>query len=263
VTEQNREKILDKIKKLLTLSEGATNVHESAVAAQRAQDLIERHRIKEAEILSYGEDVIDQHELLEEDGPKVHLWKVDLAYAIAIINGCSVFYTKGLKKNNRWGKPPQNSSITIIGTENNVNLTRYLFWYLSTTIDRLCKKKLKAGEGKGHVWASSFRMGAVDEIRFRLKEAQRQAREHLRKEAQASTDSTALVKLDKAIERVDLDLKRVFDFIKINISLGRGSPRPDYKSSEGYKAGRKAGRNIRLDVSRKPRVSSGAKQLPK
>jgi hypothetical protein len=251
---KDRESILKKVRKLLNLADDKANINESASAAQMAQQLIEKHRIAMAEldVGEEGEDPVDSFDLIDEDGPKVRVWKVDLANAIGNVNGCATVYRRGSKRSRT------KATIDLVGTKDNVNTVRYLFFYLSTTIERLCKRQ---GKGLGRVWAQSFRAGAVSMIGERLFEAKQKAREDLRKKAGESADSTALVKLETAIEKVDNQLQNALDFMRRSFHLT--DPRASNITIDqlGFDSGRKAVKNLPLDPKRRGKLTGGKSQL--
>ncbi|MEQ1506614.1 MAG: DUF2786 domain-containing protein, partial [Myxococcota bacterium] len=90
------EDVLDRVRKLLALAT-SPNVHEAALAAARAQALIERHRLEDwlaAEQDSAGDPdpiVHAWHEPLAV-ARKIRRWKAALASVLAEVNGC-VAYT--------------------------------------------------------------------------------------------------------------------------------------------------------------------------
>ena len=237
------------------MSDGKANINESANAAAAAQRLIEQHRIEQAELqLDMEGDVestdhLEKWELLEEDGPRIVMWRLNLALAIGRVNGCAGFYKDAQYEGDK-------ASINIVGTKDNLKIVHYLFFYLSTTIERLCKKK---GKGLGRVWAQSFRMGAVAKIKERLLEAQRKAREDLM--ANVKQSSTALVRLEGAIAKVDDQLKDAFAFLRETVNLGPGRQDNVTIDSNAYKRGQNAASKLLLDPRNKAKLHGGRKQL--
>ena len=60
----DRDKLLDRIKRLLRLAE-SSNVHEAASAAARAQELMSRHRIEAASLEADSTAGIVDHRITE------------------------------------------------------------------------------------------------------------------------------------------------------------------------------------------------------
>ena len=82
MTMADRDKLLDRVRKLLALTE-SPNVHEAALAAARAQALIDAHRLQG--LLDAEEDapVVDGRSAPLESGRRLRKWKVVLASALA------------------------------------------------------------------------------------------------------------------------------------------------------------------------------------
>lgn len=261
--EKTYKKVLSKVRKLLKLSEGKANLNESATAAEMAQRLIEEYRIKQTELELEDEGSKpkpDIFELYEYDGPKVAFWKVDLAGFLGQANGCGCYYEPGhVWYDKERKKQIKKAVIRLAGTKKNFSICFYMFFYLMTTIEVLCKQE---GKGKGRVWAQSFRIGAVHMIRDRLQEAKRKAREKLRTEAakDAPNSVTALVRLDTAIAKVDGELNEALTFMRGQVSLGMRPGSSVTIDEGGYKRGQKAAKSIPLDPRRKGKLTSGKPQ---
>lgn len=240
------EKIVDKVKKLLRLAESA-DVNEAATAAAAAQRLMENHRIDQAMIDLDGDegDGVEDEEIenlhddpLEASG-RLGRWKSQLAMAIASINGCRIYLGRGYKDGTA------QTTLCIVGRPSDVASVRYLFAYLSGEIERLCKLQ---GRGLGRTWANSFRMGAVHTVRKRLREAQQKARQEARAKLKGK-GTTALVKLDKALARVDERAKEVEAWMKKNMRLSSARSSASRRDWGAYAAGKRAGDSIDLGGS--------------
>jgi len=239
----DNNKIVDKVKKLLRLAESA-DVNEAAAAAGAAQRLMEEHRIDQAMIdvsEDAGDGVEDEEihnsgdEPLEESG-RLANWKTQLAVAIAGLNGCRVYLGRGYSTGTR------QTTLCLVGRPSDVASVRYLFSYLTGEIERLCKRN---GRGLGRTWANSFRMGAVHTVRKRLREANRKARDDARLKLKGK-GTTALVKLDRALARVDEQAKAVEAWMKKNMSLGSARSSHSRRDWDAYAAGKRAGDSINL-----------------
>lgn len=240
------DKVVDKIKKLLRLAESA-DVNEAAAAAGQAQRLMEQHNIDQAMIALEEDDgspSVEEEPIKEfDDEEALHVWsrlatwKLQLGWAVASANGCRTFQSYWW--DNTKGRSMR--TIGIVGRPSDVATVRYLYAYLMSEIDRLCQA---SSRGKGRTWANSFRLGAVHEVRKRLSEAKAKARAEARAKLQG--DTTALVRLDKALARIDERRNSVDAWMKQNMNLrsaSRSSSRTDYGA---WNEGREAGRSINL-----------------
>ncbi|MEL6346843.1 MAG: DUF2786 domain-containing protein, partial [Myxococcota bacterium] len=84
------ERLLDRVQKLLALAR-SPNVHEAALAAARAQELIDRHRLQA--LLDEDAEIEDGQETPLEEGRRLRKWKSVLAQSLAQMNGC-IAYTE-------------------------------------------------------------------------------------------------------------------------------------------------------------------------
>lgn len=246
-----RERILAKVKKLLSLSADKSNVNESMAAASMAQKLIEEHRIKQAELDETVSRTLLEFELLEEDDHKPQMWKVHLANYLSRVNGCTCIYMRGVKNVTK-------SKIMLFGYQDNLNIVIYMFWYLSTAIDKHAKKE---GKGKGQKWMNSFRMGAVVTINRRFQNAKEEARRKMRDEAQNSSSTTALVRVENAITKLDAELSDAISFMTNKYRLEAARGKGVRCNAEGYSAGQKMANNLLLDPKKKRKLHSSPTQL--
>lgn len=229
------QKIIDKIAKLLALAE-SQNEHEAAVAAARAQALMEKHRIDVAMLAQEEETPFEDiaEELFEGGQKKVATWKKVLLNGICKANSCKCFARKGYRTTDRY----------IVGTASNRATVAYFYKYLCGEIDRLTAKH----KGAGRRWITSFRYGAAEMISKRMLESVQEFRTDLRKKN--AGNEVGLVKVEKAIARMDEEAKRLNDWVRMNLNL-RTRTVGYNPSAAGYAAGAEAGRSIRLGTSGK------------
>jgi len=241
VTHATTEAVIDKIAKLLNLAEGkGATANEAAVAAAKAQELMDRHRLDRATIdAGSGPDSeqvgFSKGDPLEKMGRAVS-WKLFLGGDLAAIHSCRLVVTpvgKTLK-----GRV----ELILIGRPSDTQVVSYLYTYLTREIERLTKFALVSMRGyfisrsDAVEWGRSFRLGAVAEVLDRLIEAQKRVHDQAK---QDGAQCRALVLLDD-------HKKAVADFAK-RFVRGRvyrhDMPRQDH---HGHLAGRRAGRNIAL-----------------
>jgi hypothetical protein len=246
-----RDEVLSKIRKLLRLGESA-NEHEAALAVARAQALMEKHRITQA-ALAIESDEGPTEEIRHWDDPldpfpdkpakRLSQWRVRLGSTLARANGCSIFMS--------------GASVHLVGRASNVQQVRYLYAFCWKEIDRLTSK---FGAGNGRTWGANFRLGCVDAIAIAIEAERRAAREELRG---AVPNERALVLVDKAIAKVDDELREVsrYEKEKLNIRRGRGFAGPGYSPS-AREQGRQAGASIYPGRNARGGIGPGTKRLP-
>jgi hypothetical protein len=222
----DREKILDKIKKLLALSSNNKDVNEAAAAAAKAQALIERYKIdmaldaSDAEVEA-GEDgsfvveapIFDEkivNRVIYRFPGRVTTWKLLLAGHIGKVNGVKVWFTAGTGKDGKY----KQGFLSGAGTEESIAVTTEMLNWLIGEVERLYEEDRPDGlaRGEGKKWANGFKNGAVETIGKRLLQARREAREAARtsfskvltgpspedyKKALALGDTEALINLDR------------------------------------------------------------------
>lgn len=223
------DKILDKVRKLLKLSE-SSNANEAAAAAAKAQQLIDEYNLSAA-LLAVETDQPEDNEPIDiEDKPlyqqkQLRTWIYALAEAIANCNSCQIYHAKG--------------AIELVGRKSDAEKVRYLFGYLVHETERLCDRD---GLGCGRTWRNNYRLGVVDTIKSKLKEQHRAFKDQARE--QVSSDSLALVKVDKALARIEAKDASVADWSRRNLRLGSS-----FSHCRGNQFARQAGRLAGQSIS--------------
>jgi hypothetical protein len=216
---------LDKVRKLLALAT-SSNPHEAALAAARAQALIETHRLQawmDADRAAEHDPdpIVDARDQPLEVGRRIRRWKTALAVVLGQANGC-VAYTLGGEKE---------SSIVLVGRGRDRAAVTELWSWLVQRIEWLSATH---GAGKNKKWHEAFRLGVVDSVAERLTQGAAEARSEL--------DETALVVVDPARAAHKDALDR---FVADNLRLGRG--RALRVDSAAWERGKDA--SVDLDLS--------------
>src|SRR4029077_4566600 len=198
----NHDEALEKAKKLLRLSQ-STNPHEAALAASRAQEIIDRFKIE-----SISLDLEDKQSAPKPDEPikdfradplddsgRAETWKYRLASEIAKQNQCKLYSCRG---------------ICIIGRPSDATAVRYLCAWLSREIERLARSHC-AGYGRNYF--NNFRIGAAETVARRLAEQAEARRAALRAEATAEKVRFKVVNPDGSAARIfnDLETAQIYE----------------------------------------------------
>ncbi len=232
------EQVIEKVRKLMALSK-SDNQHEANAAAAKAEQLLQEYRLSEAEI-----EPIEVIEQASEGEPldamkQLPLWKSILANGLCGLHGCKPWV-------DRTGKTIRNR-IRVVGRPSDIASVRYLYAWLTSTIDRLA---LHAGSGKGRSWSNAFRVGCVTGVLAAMKIANTEAR--------AQVTSTALVKIDRRAVDAEREMRRITSGLRM---MNRSSGRRYH--GDAYRAGETAGRNIHtganLPSGTGPRLLGGGK----
>lgn len=238
------ERIIERIQKLLTLSR-SSNVHEAQAAAMKAQELMQKYKIEQADIeVKTGVEDIEVESF--DYSTYVSLWKRDLAFALARGFFCKAVHTPhGDETGGR-------SWIHLLGKPVDTEVVRTMFVYLCRELKRL------AQEGFAHYitravafrfperpaeWKNGFYAGAVWGIDGRL-------RERLRGFVNEHALATAIVRI--TTDAIDRKIEMQFRALK---QAPMGEP---VRAYAGWVAGIQAASTIPLDPRKKtlPRYST-------
>lgn len=172
----------------------SANPEEAALAAAKAQAIIDRYQLSASDLES-GAEPKENNEPIEEHEPLHHVcqvdtrWSVRLAGEIAKKNSCRVvFHTEG----------SGSAVIRIIGRISDVNAVRYLFGWMEREVRRLTKQQCP---GRSRKYQVDFRLGVVDTICYKLDEQRRQTVREVQTEA--AGNSMALVRVQNSIVRLE------------------------------------------------------------
>jgi hypothetical protein len=241
----DRDKLLDRIRRLLRLSE-SDNVHEAASAAARAQELMARYRIEAAALDTGGsEDIRDHRDEPLDASKRLRPWKTHLADAVARANGCRIYlHSRGAMR-----------AVVLVGRAEDADLVRVLFPLLVKRVEAMTRKH---GAGRDRAFCNAFRLGMVMTIAERLEGAGEEARRHalegglldddLAPDTRMTTQTTSL-----ALAKLEAREEAVERFMDRELKLEKGKGRGLRADAEGYALGRIIGRDISLHSESEPR----------
>ncbi len=259
MTTEEREKALDKVRKLLRLSQ-SSNANEAALAAAKAQEIMDRYEI-EAAMLSLDENRPDpiNNEPIEDFGKKGDWLGIDgyrtarshwagrLGLVIAQANGCFVYRAKRIMNGQQY------HCWSIIGRGSDVETVRVMFGWVSKEVDMLIAQQ----RGASYQWKASYAAGIVDGINDQLKLAKARVVDQMRAEA---TSATALVRVNTAIESVKTRQMEAHAWGKKHIGFRSSKSDWGYRDMSAREHGREVGRNMNLAGAKK-RIGPGQKQI--
>lgn len=238
------EEAVSKAAKLMKLAQ-SDNPNEAALAAARAQDIIDRYKLSGVDLS------LDPERRREDEEPvrtleaplddvgtvQVPLWRGRLAVVLARANQCHVFAEGGV--------------IKLIGRATDAEAVRYLFAYLAGEVDRLTKRD---GYGNGRAWANNFRVGCVDTIDEKLK-----AQHAATVDAVKAENPNAIVLVQNSLARLEKragDVERYVAQAYPRLTKKRTSARLVVSARE---AGRKSAQEIGIGGGKG--LGAGHKQL--
>lgn len=231
--------VLGRIRKLLQLSQNNNSPEEAAQAAARAQELMFKYSIGEADLdierRDEPEKVVDETAHCER-GSRRDVWKGVLVNTLARAFGCKSYTMK------EWSE--KSHRLQVVGVKSAVQTVSYLFGYLVLEINRLADEAYKA-HGAGHsprTYRNSFRMGAINTIAKRLKEQTAAQQAVVKAKQAAEPQSTALALYKSAQERTEEE----YAVISKRLGLRAGKPVRYTQNLNAYQRGKLAGENLSL-----------------
>lgn len=217
----DRKKILDRIRKLLRMADDVSSPNEAAIAARRAMHLMTEHNLSNADVVTAGmtaEDFEAHHH-----GPAYRAFPLhlsSLAVGVARYTDCRARFD--------WKAGTVLKQIVFEGEVGDLEVCKYLWTYLSRTVDRLCKRSGVTYVGP----RTSFKKGCVHEICNTLA---RMKREDAATD-KVESDGKSVILLDKK----ELMMNTKFGLVKY--SKGRQS----VSDGRAYEAGGEAGRGVSI-----------------
>lgn len=243
----NINDIIEKVKKLhrLAACESATP-DEAALAAARAQEIIDRYKLKMDDL---GDDeTVDDEKASLDDLPLdefvhnwlVTPWTVRLGNFICFTNQCRLItYTR--RQIN--GKTYPIRTLKIVGHPSDVMLVRYLYGYLKGEVLRL-DSNCPVKDGK---WRRAYCIGIVDTICMKIRE-QGYATKNQAKQSVVNNER-GLIRLNSALARLEQRESSVELFIKDSMKTKKsrtGDCQTDSDLDNARRLGQIAGENIRM-----------------
>jgi len=205
------QEALAKAAKLLRLAK-SDNPNEAALAASRAQEIIDRWKLDVSGIgvdgaLELGsEEPINNfsHDPLDAVAAR---WKDQLAITLAKINQAQVYRADG--------------GLCLIGRPSDVQTIRYLYTWLCREVERLAARDCA---GCGRTYWNNFRIGVVDTVAKKLRLQADETLAAVRQEAavEAATmggNTMALVLVNNAIVKMEKKALDVDLWAKKNMKL--------------------------------------------
>lgn len=233
--------------KLLRLAQ-SSNPHEAALAASRAQELMDRHKLTglsadlDPDAAANAEPIADfKADLMEGGSHVLDTWKCRLAMTVARQNECKVYGHVSLDARGRKVK-----GFAIIGRASDAQTVRYLYAWLAREVDRLTDQ-LCAGYGR--VYRNNFRIGCAETVCARLEAARQETVAAVKTEAQAA-GSLALVRVERALVRRERQLAAVEAWAKSHLKLRSGGRRSYTADPSAREAGRQAGHRVAMQPVR-------------
>jgi hypothetical protein len=184
--ENGKEKIMERIRKLLALSNNP-NEHEAAAAAAKAQSLLAEYNLSLAEVVidkKKDAGFVADGSILTAPYP----WRRQLAAAVARLYFCEYYYTTVGPKNNA------KNAHYFVGQPHNIDVAKMMFVYLEQTVDRLAKEGAQnLPRSEQSPYRTTFRNTCTNRLRIRIMERIKEAMEG---KVKSETTGKALLLVD-------------------------------------------------------------------
>jgi len=235
------QEAIEKVVKLLRLSESKCNEAEAALAAARAQEIIDRYQI-ESLALEYAQNTSGEakpdepvkdfaSDPLDGEVRTLATWAWRLFLVIGNLNGVKGYRAHG-------------GGLALVGRPSDVATVRYLYGWLKREVNRLAERDTV---GNGRTYANNFRLGVVDTIKERMNEQKEATRAAMRAQAGTITEGVqtcALVHVNSALAKLDARLDQTQNWMDKNLKLCKASRSRTTFDPHARAAGRAAGREI-------------------
>jgi hypothetical protein len=252
----SKHEALRKVSDLLNLAEGkGTDPNEAAVAAARAEAIMERYNLERATVeAERGDPLSLSDEEIEEftgddalfSGSRLPAWRVSLASGLAEHMSCSLL----LQTVRRFGRARNTTYLNVIGKPSDVAVFKYIFRFAEREIDRLARRAVQRGEVYGRTGGNNYRHGAVRAVVETVRDQRAKTRDAYVQE-HGDRGRAALVRVDQSAEAVEAWLREKHPRLR----KGRyGGGAADYGAQ---RAGYRDGKQISLNAGLGGTASSG------
>jgi hypothetical protein len=260
VEQTEREKMLEKVRKLLALAGSNPNENEAQAAANKAQALLAEYNLTLADVeAKKGDEFVIEKDLVTSSYP----WRRQIANAVAHLYFCRYFYQSVF---NETGK----SKVDIhcfAGAPHNVQVAKMMFDYLHRAVDRLAhegsKKLTKKQQSPYRV---SFRTACTARVAQRIYKRIEEAKAGKMKSETTGNTLPALASLyDTLGAQVEKQLNDAIELqhpdekeqARHNKKQNKNLRRDTLGSIEGDDAGRKISLEQQVGSSSKPAALIG------
>jgi hypothetical protein len=224
-----RDKIIERIRKLLALAGNNPNEAEAALAMEKAQAELALHNLSLSEI-----DVKERDDITQMSGPTTpaHPHLRQLALAVARLYFAEYFY---MRIRGAW-----KTQHVFVGSASNVQVALLMFEYLSSTIDRLAFAGARVNGGS-KAYVTSFRVACTNRLAKRIHDRIEEAKKGGVKTSSGTT-LPALLDLYASTQ------KRLQAFLQDEVGVKETKTRKSkINNIQGMLDGRAAGDTISLD----------------
>jgi hypothetical protein len=185
---ENKAKILDRIRKLLAMSEDSSSPHEAAIAATRASKLMQKYNLDSSAVrLKEGVTQDDTTTQQAERGyGRIPAWYTMLLVPVAELHDCHVRYTS------RYGTGPNaiEKVAEFLGVDSDPEVCGYVFDYICSQVELLSAKYKRDNPHLTRADTNDYRNGLAAGI---LQVIREMIREKAEAEREVSTGTELMI----------------------------------------------------------------------
>jgi hypothetical protein len=255
MSETKRDRILDKIRKLLakTTDRGASEA-EMETALRIAGELMEKYNVEEGDLfVEQGEDAtkLNVTEITLQDKTKLDRDEEVIAQAAAELTDCRLYVRQHWVRSEKTGKMSKKTALVAYGLETDVMLCLLVYQQCIIACRILARAKFpNKGQGQNRE-QYRYTIGFGQGLWFQIRE-QKAKQEKERTDAAASA-GVLIVAKSTALT--------TYEQTKLSLGKAKATSRPDYSNSAGFQTGwsdgkefeiEKPGKGVNGSTSKKP-----------
>ena len=227
------DKILDRMKKLLALSENNSNEHEAMAAAKMLHTLLVKHNISIETVQGEGETEIGKDGFETKERP----WKRRVAASIAKLYFCDFYHARSAVRKGY-------SHYYFVGNDINRSFAEHIYKMVIKTIERASRIESRRHYGRENCeFVNSFWSGAAITIGQRCQEMIDNAKSGQMKDEEGNT----LPALISVYENAEIEIEGFYK--SIGLELTTRTNRLQTYNSAGYNGGVNKGKQVQLQHS--------------
>lgn len=184
--EDPRERMLSKLRKLLSMQTGAATETESATAAAQLQRFLEQHNLSMADLEAQGAAAPTVGEQSHDLGKAAFKWKLDLAEGIAEFYYCAPIVSR------------QRKTVRFVGRPENVESLAMLYQWVIDQIKAIAttERRVHFDTTGEHIdplrWQLGFGEGAAQRLIERLRELKARQAEDMSRDEYGNVTAVAV-----------------------------------------------------------------------
>ena len=250
MTENERDRVIERVRKLLALSANNPSEAEAASAAAKAQAILIEHNLDMAEVKDHETGEKEDFEIVPVSNTPTSPWRRFLGAAVGELYFCKYFYTTTTVP----GKSAKRDVHTFVGARHNIAVAAMMFAYLHQTVSRLARAGAAVNANKNESeYVRRFRSGATRRLCERIMEKIEQAKSGTLKTESGSNLPACLNLYEHAAAKAQAKLDQLGTALVVKESKLANGGAGFY---DGYEAGSRIGLDGQVGQSNQKRIGA-------